>query len=272
MLSKIRRAREAGFIVGRCAEGIGSRLALLGCYGSILRGAHDPREVAFTLRLSGRRHPFRMRRCDIFTLGEILHEQQYRMVSSVPSAPIVIDAGANVGATALWFLWQYPGARIHAFEPEPANFRLLEANFGSHPDVVLNQLGLGAAPARLSLNLGDHGAVHSFHEGMLDGSEVGRTEVDVVTLGDYLREREIDRVDLLKLDVEGFELEVLKGLGDAIARITLMVGEVHERVVDVDAFYGFLDEHGFDVVRRIEFIDGAEEGVHGFEAARRDPS
>ncbi|HEX7477002.1 MAG TPA: FkbM family methyltransferase [Polyangiales bacterium] len=262
--SKVRRVKEARFIVGECAADRRSQAALMTCYASILRDVTDRKEVDFRISLSGRVFPFTMRRSDIFTLGEILHEQQYRLASYVPNNPTIIDAGANIGVTALWFLWQYPGATIHAFEPEPDNFRLLQANFGSHPQVVLNQAGLGAQVGRLQLHLGEHGAVHSFF------GEGGRSlDVQVLTLADYVEKHQIACVDVLKLDVEGSELDVLKGLGEALSRVQVIVGEVHERVVDQRAFYEYLREHGFVVVRRIDFIDGEHEGVHGFEAVKQ---
>jgi len=264
LTSKVRRAREARFIVGECADDLRSRAALLGCYASILRDVTDAHEVEFQLRLSGRRFPFRMRRSDIFTLGEILHEKQYQMVSQLPRAPLIIDAGANVGVTALWFLWQHPDATVHAFEPEPTNFRLLQANFGRHSQVVLNQAGLGAERGKLTLHLGEHGAMHSAF-----GSGGRSVEVDCLTLGDYVKERGLARVDLLKLDVEGSELDVLRGFGPELSRVGVIVGEVHERVVDVAAFYAYLKQAGFEVIRRIGFLDGEHEGVHGFEAVQR---
>ena len=84
--------------------------------------------------------------------------------------------------------------------------------------------------------------------------------------------RDISVVDLLKLDVEGAELEVLEGLGAQIGRVQTIVGEVHERVVDSDVFYDRLRDSGFSDIRRVAFRDGDREGVHGFAAKRSDGS
>ena len=262
--ARIRRAREARAIVGLAEDGR-SRVALLSCYWSILHGVHDRREVEFRLRGTGR--TFRMRRCDIFTLGEIFAEQQYAIGAAVAERPTIVDAGANIGVTALWFLSRYPGARLHAFEPEPENFRLLQRNFGDDPDVVLNRAGLLGAAGRSRFHLSEHAPMHSFRSDA-DPEAADSIDVEALALGDYLREHAIERVDVLKLDVEGSELDVLQGLGDESDRVALIVGEVHERMIDVDAFYAWLDERGFRRVRRIPFIDGELEGVHGFEAER----
>lgn len=264
MTGWLRRAREAGRILA-LAEDARSRAAVLACYWTILHDVTDTREME--LRLRGTERLFRMRRCDIFTLGEIFSEQQYAIAAPVGPQPTIVDAGANIGVTALWFLSRYPGARLHAFEPEPANFRLLQANFGTDPDVVLNRTGLLRERGVARFHLSEHAPMHSFHP-QADPGDGDAIEVEAVTLGDYLREHDLSRVDVLKLDVEGSELDVLIGLGDEIERVSLIVGEVHERLVDVDAFYAHLASRGFSNLRRIAFIDGEHEGVHGFEAAR----
>lgn len=264
LADRLRRAREASALLA-LAQDWRSRAALLACYGTLLRDVHDRREVAVRLRGTGRE--LRMRRCDILTLGEIFAERQYAIDAPLPERPVIVDAGANIGVTALWFLSRYPGARLHAFEPEPENFRLLEANFGGDPDVVLNRAGLLREPGVARFHLSPHAPMHSFRADA-DAGAGESIEVDAFPLGAYLRDREIARVDLLKLDVEGSELDVLVGLGDEVARVGRIVGEVHERLVDVAAFYAALERAGFAKVRRIDFIDGAHEGVHGFEAAR----
>lgn len=265
LASRLRRAREAMDILSRFAADWRSRRVLTACYATILTSTTDPREETFRLRIRGREFPFRMRRSDLFTLGEILHEGQYDLRSTLPEAPTIVDAGANIGVAALWFLAHHPGARLHAFEPEPENFRLLSANLGGMPGVVLNQAAVGARDATVELHLASHGAVHS----VADSSVGSRTvSVPCLALEGYLARHSVARVDLLKLDVEGSEADVVAGLGPRLGDVGVIVGEMHERLVDAPALYARLAEAGFRVLAREYFGEGEADGVHAFEMAR----
>jgi FkbM family methyltransferase len=132
---------------------------------------------------------------------------------------VVFDGGANVGDYTGEVL--AAGARagvrveVHAFEPSPFCVAQLQQRFSAEPAVRL----VGAA-------LADRTGEAPLHEGRGGSSQAsllarpGRpatsgadVTVPLVRLGDYLETRAISRVDLLKLDVEGSELAVLRGLG-----------------------------------------------------------
>jgi FkbM family methyltransferase len=265
LVQRLRRAREAADLLSRYAADWRTRRVLLACYRTILRTVVDPREESLRLRIAGRTVAFRMRRSDLFTLSEILHEGQYALRSPLPPEPTIVDAGANVGVAAVWFLAHHPGARLHAFEPEAENFRLLSENLGPFPGAVLNRAAVGARDATVELHLASHGAVHSVRD-----AEVGARTVEVpcVALGGYLARHSIRRVDLLKLDVEGSEADAVEGLGPRLADVGVIVGEMHERLVDVPALYERLAAAGFRPLFRKHFGDGEAQGVHAFEVAR----
>lgn len=265
---KLRRAREAA-CVGSHAADLRSAATLLGCYATLLRSATDPTEVAARLRIDGRVFPFRLRKCDIFTLGEVLYERQYHLRTPLPARPVVIDAGANIGTAAVFLLARYPGAVVHCFEPQSDNFRLLTTNLGGRDDVVLNRAAVGAAAGEVALYLAAHGAEHS----TVGGPAGSPPEVvPAVRLADYLAARGIDHVDLLKLDVEGSELDALRGLGDRLRAVRVIAGEVHERFVDRGEFYAFLARAGFAPVASPGPGHARPDGgVHQFEAVRVTP-
>jgi FkbM family methyltransferase len=265
LASRLRRAREALDLLASYAADWHSRRVLVNCYATILSSTTDQREETVTLRIRGRQFAFRIRRSDIFTLGEILHERQYALKSTLPSSPTIVDAGANVGVASLWFLAQYPDAALHAFEPEPGNFRLLESNLGKVPRVVLNQAAVGAHDTTVYLHLASHGAVHSVQDASVGAATVS---VPCIALEGYLERHGIGRIDLLKLDVEGSEAEVIAGLGPRLADVGVIVGEMHERLVDAPALYERLAGAGFHLVWRQYFGDGEADGVHAFEMAR----
>ncbi|RAO67067.1 uncharacterized protein BHQ10_003079 [Talaromyces amestolkiae] len=167
------------------------------------------------------------------------------------SDPFIIDAGANIGLFTLYMKQKYPNSKILAFEPAPQLFGLLCRNLelndiqfvenGSHPhDDVEN--GVEVFPVGLSTKESEEKltyyptlpsnstlkpeekallhreAVKTSGQEMADHWFGGSYEIDVKLqrLGHYLnnRSKEWRVIDLLKVDVEGAELDVLKGLDD----------------------------------------------------------
>ena len=116
------------------------------------------------------------------------------------NAPVIVDAGANIGISVLYFKWLYPNAQITAFEPDPHIFSYLEKNLAANQaqDVVLENKALWSQEE--TLHFGADGA---------DGGRVqnsGSIDVPAVPLAPYLTDHTID---FLKMDVEGSEAEVL---------------------------------------------------------------
>lgn len=264
-MSKLARAQEAWHILRHHAANLASWPPIIGAYTSTLSSATDQTYIDLALRIGERDFPVRMRKSDIYTVAEILHERQYALETRLAPEPLIIDAGANIGISALWFLAHHPGARLTCFEPGSANFDLLRQNIGRYPDTVLEQAALGLEDGELLLNLSGHGAMHSVKEAE---NAVGSEPTRGVRLDSYLEGRGIERIDLLKLDVEGSELDALRGLGEHIRRVEVIAGEMHESLVDEAEFYGFLADHGFRVVQRRRFDSSADDRVHMFEVRR----
>ena len=112
-------------------------------------------------------------------------------------------------ASILVFFLRWLGTfgHVHAFEPAPYNFKRLQNNVGKLPNVSLNQCALGETSGFVGLYCSkdlnvDH---HTYESG--DGRE--RINVPVTSLDDYFPAGK--RVDLIKLDVQGYELSVLQG-------------------------------------------------------------
>ena len=266
---KLRRVAEAADLATRNAADWSSRRVLASMYWVSTVGDANRmnEEVTLRWRVGLSVFPVRVRRADVYTFAEIFHERQVALTTRVPSAPFVVDAGANVGLATLWFLGTYPGSRVVCFEPAPENVRLLRANVEPTGRASVVPAAVGRTSGFITLHLAEHDAMHSTVSA--PETHPGQSlQVPLVALRDYLSEHAIERIDILKLDVEGAELEALEGLGDRIANVGVMVGEVHERAVSEDAFYTFLRAHGFVNIRKTSFASGRGLGVHGFEAAR----
>ena len=242
-----------------------SRRTLLDCYASLSRPDLYAEEIAVNVKLHGRIFQLRMRRSDLFTLGEIFYEGQYKLKSQLPSSPVIVDAGANIGIASIWFLGRYPGAQVHAFEPAGENFRLLAENLAPLANGRPYRAAIGREDGSAALGLAECAAMHSLMASdVTSGSEI----VPVISLAEHMKTHGLKRIDLLKLDVEGSELDDLVGLRDRISDVGVIVGEVHESLVDPHEFYAFLEQHGFQVRWKRYFRNGQAQQVHGFEAAQ----
>jgi FkbM family methyltransferase len=120
----------------------------------------------------------------------------------------IFDVGAHIGMTALEFSDEFPAAEVWAFEPHPANFARMKSNLVGKPDIRLHQIGLGGEPGTLPFHFDP--AHPSMARIPVDGELVTDT-VDIDTIDRFAAANRIGDVDLLKIDVEGHELEVLAG-------------------------------------------------------------
>jgi FkbM family methyltransferase len=139
------------------------------------------------------------------------------MTQTLGDSRIVFDVGANIGEWAALALEINPSLELHCFEPSKATYRLLLAKkFPAH--VVCNNYGLGARQEEGTLYVFEDGSgLNSLYErhGLEDGfglSPQKRTEtIYLDTLDHYCQEHDIYEIDFIKVDVEGHELEVLRG-------------------------------------------------------------
>ncbi|HUA56277.1 MAG TPA: FkbM family methyltransferase [Candidatus Sulfotelmatobacter sp.] len=131
----------------------------------------------------------------------------------------IFDVGAHVGdmTDAYRIMFEHP--TIHAFEPEPEAYAELERRFGAVESVTLNRLALADHRGTASLHQNSRSGTssllalnaESWWARQLILSERSRVEVPLETIDGYCADRGIDRIDLLKLDVQGGEPECLQG-------------------------------------------------------------
>jgi FkbM family methyltransferase len=169
----------------------------------------------------------------------------------------IFDVGANVGQSALSFAHDFPEATIYAFEPFTSIFARLQANVAGEARIVPRHAALGSAATRMQVAFdGDSSSqtnritpiVHDAH------AERSQTEqIDVETLDEFCRARSIERVDILKTDTEGHDVDVLRGAERMLklGRIQIVVTEAgfmdDQHHSPFSASYELLRSHGFQI-------------------------
>lgn len=127
----------------------------------------------------------------------------------------ILDVGANKGQSALEFRKEWPNARIHCFEPFEYAYQLLLENT-KDLNVICHKIALGASKGYVDVQISDADK-NSTRNSILptnnihDPAHLKTERIQMTTLSDFCTQHAIPFVDWLKIDTEGYDLEVLKG-------------------------------------------------------------
>lgn len=133
---------------------------------------------------------------------------------------LIFDVGANIGEWTSFAHALNPEAEIHCFEPCSNTFSVLEETISSlsSQKIKVNHVALGAKPENLEILVyGETSALNSIYNRQVLGQSMAKELIRVDTLDLYCQRHKIQRVNFCKLDVEGHELEVLKGAKQLIS-------------------------------------------------------
>jgi FkbM family methyltransferase len=167
---------------------------------------------------------------------------------------LAVDVGANEGQTAQLIASAFPSARIFSYEPVPATFEVLQRRYAGSPDITCIQAAMGAEVGRAQITTGPISGQNTL---ITDAKPDQPTvEVPVTTLAVQAIEHGWNEIDLLKVDTEGYEVEVLDGaqqlLRDGLVRFVLVECDFVRRPSEPHGFfpdiYGLLDPLRYRVV------------------------
>jgi FkbM family methyltransferase len=145
---------------------------------------------------------------------------------ALPENGVFVDVGANVGFISQQIARRFPKARVFAFEPNPRIYPILQKNLKAFPQCESFHFGLGAKAGTLEFFYGEESCVGSFvpeytrqHPSNQHQGPIAKSQVQVTT-GDAALSR-VGSIDVMKLDVEGYEPEVLRGMAKLLATGTI---------------------------------------------------
>lgn len=148
-------------------------------------------------------------------MGEYFEPEMCRVFASlIEREDSVLDIGANIGCTAI--LFGQLASKVSAFEPSPSTFQFLEKNVGqSHlANIELFNIGLGETEAEMKLTRSPRNRSGGY---VSNKTHAGGNHIDekiIIKPGDHVIQEQ--RVDFIKIDVEGFEKSVISGLSNTI--------------------------------------------------------
>lgn len=212
-------------------EGVQSHSRLFGPYGVWLaaraRLLGKPLEVA--VKVDGIVDPIhlRLRTTDVSVFEEIILDAEYYF--ETPKSPrLIVDAGANIGMTSVFFANLFPEAKIISVEPEASNFEMLRKNAAPYSNI---QPLLGALwKENVELCLSDPGTGSwGFQTHERTESEGAPVMVRGMTVDSLMAQCGTDHIDVLKMDIEGSEKEVFETCAAWIGKVGMIIVELHDR-------------------------------------------
>jgi FkbM family methyltransferase len=172
--------------------------------------------------------------------------------------PVLFDVGANRGQTIEKFRKTFAHPVIHAFEPGRDTFAELQRRMADIPDLHLNAVALGARAESRTFFDTDPPDMSSLLEQSRDawGEVKGKYPVTVTTVDDYCAAHGIERIDVLKSDTQGFDLDVLKGArrtGIHLIFMEITFSDMYKGSPRFDEIYAYLADRGFALVSFYDF-------------------
>lgn len=171
----------------------------------------------------------------------------------------IFDIGANIGQTVEFYRDIYPNASIYSFEPIPKTFGELEQKCAGMKNVNTFNIAFGEKKESMQIQVvkDETSVVNSlsdkFQDNLKSDSESYETvNIQVERLDDFVKQNEIEKIDLLKIDTEGYEVQVLNGAADLLAsgKVSAIICEAgFMRSNPRNTYFGdindILEKHGY---------------------------
>jgi len=161
---------------------------------------------------------------DFELLDEVFLESAYLLQTKLEPNPVILDLGANIGVSTIFFAMCWPNAEIHSVEPDPDNFRRLCENTESLVNIVCHSKLIWSDDDKVPFYVNKHrGSSSSVFK---TSSKQDLIHIQAYSLSHFLDQISKDKITLLKIDVEGSE-EAIFSTFKEFERIKIIAGELH---------------------------------------------
>lgn len=186
---------------------------------------------------------------------------------------VCIDIGANIGYYAL--LAAKKGGFVHAIEPLPANIEVLKINIelNHYKNIKVYQLAIGSSEGKQEFLTSEHFNCGVIKTDILkDRPFIKSVMVDMMTLDNFCKEQNINKVDFIKMDVEGYEVEIIKGMRktlEIMSKNSMLFIEIHPKAIKgrkpIFEMLDIVESYGFT----IDTIQNPTIKIKSFEELKR---
>jgi FkbM family methyltransferase len=185
----------------------------------------------------------------------------------------VIDVGANQGQFALATTHKFPNAKIISFEPLPDLYARFNANVQGNKNITAYNLALGNETGTIDFYRNEHSHASSVlpisHEqvaALPETSKTAKTQVKISKLDDVVQASELIGKTLLKLDVQGYEKNVLEGAPKLLSAVDFVLFEasfipMYEGEPLFEEMHAYLNNRGYAIVGPVGFLQGKDNSI-----------
>ena len=187
--------------------------------------------VAFNLQMAGKPIEVIIPKNELARVKEIFQQNEYSVLNhcSFEGKRTIINVGANVGLFSLYMKMNYPDSKIFAFEPVPSTFELLKLNTLNLADINIFPFALFDEEKieTIQLHVDNSGANTIKVQDQYKSHFESNVEILLKKAGKVLSELNINKIDILKIDTEGCEVEILESLQSFLPETDYVLVQYH---------------------------------------------
>ncbi len=187
--------------------------------------------VAFNLQVEGKTIEIKIPKDELSRVKEIFQGHDYSILLQrrYSGSRVIVDIGANVGIFSIYMKMNYPDSRIYCFEPVPSTFDLLQKNLESISNTLIFPFGLfnDNRPERIQLHSTNTGASTIKVQDKYKNNFTNSVEIELKKASAIFDELNIEKIDILKIDTEGCEVEILDSISSRLPNIDYALLEYH---------------------------------------------
>jgi FkbM family methyltransferase len=168
---------------------------------------------------------------------------------------VLFDVGANKGQTAIEMMEIFPDARIYCFEPVPETFNILSETLSKYKNITCHPFALGSHKGVGTITANGTATGNSFQD-VKKKKNLDTADVEIIDGDTFCAKEDIKRISYLKIDTEGYDLNVILGLHSMIAthnidliQVEASMSPENKRHIDISSFRGYLEPHGYYISR-----------------------
>lgn len=188
---------------------------------------------------------------DLYVFEQIFVFQEYD-IQFKGNPRFIIDGGANIGLSSIFFAQRYPEAKIVAIEPDETNFQILKKNTTNYSNISNVQAGIWYKTEDLCIRDDGHGKWLLMVE---KKGNSNKENIQSITIKQLLENSEYDKIDILKIDIEGTEKYLFSNsYKEWLGLTNMLIIELHDRLVPgcSDVFYKAIKGYGFNQSKKGE--------------------
>lgn len=202
---------------------------------AIFHGLRSTQAYGFTIRPGT---------SDLWTVMETFERKIYLPLCTLSDVRVIVDLGANIGDTAVFFAQHYPHAKVIAVECDDSNYQLLLTNIKKYPNIIPVKAAIWSQNKRLYVGQGkEKNAIYTY----ASAADKADAEVEVqgVTMDELMRNHQLQKIDVLKIDIEGAEKELFEHDCSWLSDVQAIGIEFHDQRIKgcTTAFFKAMSNH-----------------------------